>query len=354
MAEEDGADAIDTVDPVDEETSPTGDTNVSTDLEASAKPNSAEPDNAEDEPDNYKIDPVLLAQMIGELGNPTILDEKCHQILLPLAQVLMVLFRDRNDLTIEASAGNVVQGTRTELLQAIEGEYTYCETEIKTWSDQIAIYCNNDLLISIVECLMGGDDPENIQVVSKPLSDLEFDLAKVVFEIVNEALKATITRNPTIEQTVNKPKAKIPNVEDEAYNEYHAVAFSLDLVFGKLKTTITIITPQSKIIKTDINTNAGRRRKTDEQSEWAEKMSKQVYASDIKLQANIGLERLRLNDVGRLQVGDVLRFADEGEPTVVLQANGRDLYNCSLGKAGNRYMIRVEEPFGDEDWMSNF
>lgn len=329
---------VDAVD--DENSSPEG-------VDASTKTTDAE------DPDNYQIDPGLLAQMIGELGNPTILNEKCHQILLPLAQVLMVLFKDKNDLDLEASAGDVVLGTRTELLQSIAGEFSYCEAEVSTWSDDIAIYCNNDLLISVVECLMGGDDPENIEIISRPLSNLEFDLSKVVFEIVNEALKATITRNPTIEHKVKTPTAAIPNVEDEAYKEYHAVAFSLNLIFGKLATTITIITPQSKIIKTDINTNAARRRKSDEQTEWTEKMSKQVYASDIELQANIGLERLRLNDVGRLQVGDILRFADEGEPTVVLQANGRDLFNCSLGKAGNRYMVRVEEPFGDEDWMSN-
>ncbi|MEW7007080.1 FliM/FliN family flagellar motor switch protein [Lentilitoribacter sp. EG35] len=346
MADEDVADEV--KDAVDGETSSSVDPDASTNSEPSTDANSTE------RSDNYELDPELLAQMIGELGNPTILKEKCHQILLPLAQVLMVLFKDKNNLTLEASAGNVVQGTRTELLQAIEGEYTYCEAEVKTWSNDIAIYCNNDLLISVVECLMGGDDPENIEIISRPLSNLEFDLSKVVFEIVNEALKATITRNPTIEHKVETPVATIPDIEDETYKEYHAVAFSLNVIFGKLTTTITIITPQSKIIKTDINTNAGRRRKSDEQSEWTEKISKQVYASDIKLQANIGLERLRLNDIGRLQVGDVLRFADEGEPTVVLQANGKDLYNCSLGKAGNRYMVRVEEPFGDEDWMSNF
>lgn len=335
------------VDTVDEKNSSPDRANVSSDLEASAKADDVA------DLDHYEIDSGLLAQMIGELGNPTILNEKCHQILLPLAQVLMVLFKDKNDLTLEASAGDIVQGTRTELLQAIKGEYCYCEAEVKTWSDDIAIYCNNDLLISVVECLMGGDDPENIEIISRPLSNLELDLSKVVFEIVNEALKATITRNPTIEHKVEKPVAKVPDVNDEAYIEYHAVAFSLNLTFGKLATTITIITPQSKIIKTDINTNAARRRKSDEQTEWTEKMSKQVYASDIELQANISLESLRLNDVGRLQVGDVLRFAEEGEPTVVLQANGRDLYNCSLGKAGNRYMVRVEEPFGDGDWMSN-
>lgn len=330
----------DVVDAVDEET-------ISSGLDTPNKSDQLE------DPDNYEIDPELLAQMIGELGNPTILKEKCHKILLPLAQVLMVLFKDKNNLNIEASAGDIVQGTRTELLQAIEGEYAYCKAEVKTWSDDIAIYCSNDLLISVVECLMGGDDPENIEIISRPLSNLEFDLAKVVFEIVNEALKATITRNPTIEHKVETPVATIPDVEDEAYKEYHAVSFSLNVVFGKLATTITIITPQSQIIKTDINTNAARRRKSEEQTEWTEKMSKQVYASNIEIQANIGLERLRLNDIGRLQVGDVLRFADEGEPTVTLQANGRDLFNCSLGKAGNKYMVRVEEPFGDEDWMSN-
>ena len=91
----------------------------------------------------------------------------------------------------------------------------------------------------------------------------------------------------------------------------------------------------------------------EKKTEWAEKLSKKVYSSDIMLQANIGLERLKLDEISRLQVGDVLRFGEEGEPTVVLQANGRELYNCALGKSGNKYMVRVECPFGDEDWKDD-
>lgn len=299
---------------------------------------------------SYQFDPRLLSLMIGDLGSTAVIEEKCHQIVLSLAQVFMVLFRDKNSLTIEASAGNVVQGTRTEILNSIEGDFCYCKSDIETWSDDIALYCNNDLIISIVECMLGGDDPKNVTIVSRPLSDLELDMSAVFFETLNEALKATITRNPTLEQSVKSPSCTIPDIKDETYKEYHAVAFSLNLKFGNLETSATIVVPQTKILKTDIEAVANRRRKAEKKTEWAERLSKKVYSSDVLLQANISLEPLKLDEVSRLQVGDVLRFGEEGDPTVVLQANGRELYNCALGKSGNKYMIRVEQPYGDEDW----
>ena len=300
------------------------------------------------------FDPALLALMVGELGNPSIIVEKCHQIQLSFAQAFMLLFKEKNGLKIEASAGQISQGTRTELLEKITGEYCYCQSKIETWSDDIAIYCNNDLIIAIVECLLGGDDPENLDVISRPLSSLELDLSCVFFEIVNEALKAAITRNSTLEQSVAKPFSSTPDIKDETYKEFHATTFSLKLFFGKLETSVTVMVPQSKIIKTDIDMIASRRRKTAKKTEWAQNMSKQVYSSDILLQANIPLEKLKLEEVGRLQVGDVLRFGDEGDPTVILEANGRQLFNCALGKSGKKYMIKVENPCGDEDWKDVF
>ncbi|MEP2979875.1 MAG: FliM/FliN family flagellar motor switch protein [Lentilitoribacter sp.] len=325
----------------------TVDDNVSADAETSDA--AIETDTSSD-PDSIHFDPNLLSLMVGDLGSPALIEEKCHQVALSLAQVFMVLFKDKNSLPIEATAGNVSQGTRSELLKAIEGDFCYSESKIETWSDDIALYCNNNLIIAIVECMLGGDDPDNIEPMSRTLSTLEIELSAVFFETLNEALKATITRNPTLEQSVDKPTQKLPDTQGETYQEYHAASFSLDLKFGQLETSATVIVPQSKIIKTDIEAVANRRRKAEKKTEWAEKLSKQVYNSDIMLQANIGLERLKLDEVSRLQVGDVLRFGEEGEPTVVLQANGRELYNCALGKSGNKYMIRVESPFGDEDW----
>lgn len=329
-------------------------------LDASAEGGTSEETQSEDNQsedalvEDIEFDPKLLSLMTGELGSPPIIEEKCHQIALSLAQVFMVLFKDKNSLPIEASAGDITQGTRSEILKNIEGDFCYSEAKIETWSDEIAIYCNNDLIISIVECMLGGDDPDNIEPVSRALSMLELDLSAVFFETLNEALKATITRNPTLEQSVEKPTLTLPDIEGETYKEYHAASFSLELKFGQLETKATVIVPQSKIIKTDIEAVANRRRKAEKKTDWAEKLSKQVYNSDIMLQANIGLERLKLDEISRLQVGDVLRFGEEGDPTVVLQANGRELFNCALGKSGNKYMVRVESPFGDEDWKDGF
>lgn len=305
---------------------------------------------SDDAPIIRELDPNLLSMMTGELANPGTMREKCHQIQLSLAQVFMVLFKDKNEIGIEACSGELSIGSRTELLKALNGEFTYCEASIETWSDDVALYCNNDLLIGVVECLLGGDEPDKIEPQSRTLSDLELSMSKVLFEIFCEALKATITRNPKLEHTVSTPQSHIPNLEDETYKDYHAVDFSISVTFGKMETQLHIVVPQANIIKTDTKAVAQRRRKNREKTEWTEKLSKQVYNSDIVLEANIGLEPMRLNEVGRLQVGDVLRFGEEGEPTVVLKANGHKMYNCALGKAGNKYMVKVTTPVGNSDW----
>lgn len=338
-----------------EETETTAETQAETSSDAESGDAASDEGTESAEQGEYlpTLDPTLLSMMTGELATPDLIREKCQQIQLALAQVLMVLFKDKNDIDIEACSGTLTHGLRSDLLSAVEGEFTYCEASIEKWSDDIAIYCTNDLIIAMVECLLGGDDPNNIEPMSRELSDLELSLAGFIFEIVNEGLKATITRNPKLEDRVEKPSGKTPDLDDETYQEYHAVNFSIQVTFGKIESHIHVIVPQSNIIKVDTKTVASRRRKDQGTTEWTEKLSKQVYNSDILLEANIGLQTMRLNEIGRLQVGDVLRFGEEGEPTVILKANGHQLYNCALGKAGNKYMVKVTEPVGDGDWKKS-
>ena len=48
-------------------------------------------------------------------------------------------------------------------------------------------------------------------------------------------------------------------------------------------------------------------------------------------------------------------FAHNGDIEVTLSANGQPLYTCALGRAGTRYMVKVEGQAGpDENWKTDF
>jgi flagellar motor switch protein FliM len=89
---------------------------------------------------------------------------------------------------------------------------------------------------------------------------------------------------------------------------------------------------------------AGRSRK-----EWQEQIAEQVRRSQVTLEARVRLESLTLATVSRLIAGDVIAFRDKGDVMVDVSANGKDLYRCEFGRAGDRYTVRVKDNVSSED-----
>jgi flagellar motor switch protein FliM len=57
----------------------------------------------------------------------------------------------------------------------------------------------------MVECLLGGSDPEELDVAARPLSGIELDMSLVVFEQLNDTLRDVASKDPTAKASAGKP-----------------------------------------------------------------------------------------------------------------------------------------------------
>ncbi|WP_422372647.1 FliM/FliN family flagellar motor switch protein [Hoeflea sp.] len=319
------------------------------------------------------FDPDLLDRMIGAMGDAQVIETRCQALIQALCGPLEEAFQEAANIEISARPGDIHQGRRRDLLKALGHDAVYCESEIPGWSQEIASLCGTKLIIALVECLLGGSDPEDLDIVARPLSAIELDMSLLVFEQLNETLQTIVAKSVPSQapvgnvgkgnagkvaadkSVVNKPLLDIPEEEDDTLPDFHAAALTINLEFGNSSTPLTLIVPQSVLLKTKRIVGTAVKKPGDASNDWTERLSERVSRSQINLQAAVALAPLPLGDISRLQPGDLIGFADNGDIEVTLSANGKALYTCALGKSGSQYMVKVEGPAGpDENWRSDF
>lgn len=305
------------------------------------------------EPDDF--DPELLDLMIGAKGDAEIIDLRCQSLMGALCPALEAAFDTGAGVRLVTRPGSTHQGRRRHILGESGQDAVYCEAEIAGWSQEIAALCDTKLIIALVECLLGGSDPDELDVVTRPLSGIELDMSMVVFEQLIASVRGLVFQGGNSKFKLSKPQSTVPAEEDDPTPDFHAAAITIDLEFGALTAPLTLLLPQSLLLKTKFLTANGAARPNGKKGEWAERLSEQVSRSQIELQAAVAMQPLQLSEISRLQPGDLIGFADSNNIEVTLSANGKQLYTCALGKSGSLYMVKIEKPVGpDEDWRSDF
>ena len=118
--------------------------------------------------------------------------------------------------------------------------------------------------------------------------------------------------------------------------------------FGAVTSEFVVIVPQKTLLKTTVKApQAVTGAKSG--SDWADILKEQVQRSDVRIEARIHLTPLKLGTIAKLQPGDIIPFLDAGDVHVQVAANGRDLYSCEFGRAGDQYTVRVKETAGSEE-----
>ncbi|MCZ4290502.1 FliM/FliN family flagellar motor switch protein [Hoeflea alexandrii] len=305
--------------------------------------------------DHNGFDPDLLDRMIGVKGNTADIEARSQTLLNALCPMLATAFHSATGVVIDARPGEIHLGRRRELLSELSGDTVYCETTIANWSNEISSLCGTKLIIGMVECLLGGSDPDQLDIAARPLSGIELDMSLVVFEQLNDSLRGLVSAKPDARARAKNPQPEHPEEDDDAIPNFHAVALTLDIEFGSVAAPLTLILPQSVLLKTKTNTAKLDKKSDPNKDEWTERLSDRVSKSQISLQAAVALQPLALGEISRLQPGDLIAFAHNGDIEVTLSANERPLYTCALGRAGSRYMVKVEGQAGpDENWKTDF
>ncbi len=291
-----------------------------------------------------RIDRALLSRMTGQSGDRTTLEAICTELAISTAQSLETTASNALGLSLDVSFDDFDEGTFGEMLAAPEPDALMCRTAIGGWCETIILTGDNVFFIALMESMLGGPLPGESIILSRSLSDIELDVASDIFTHLANALKTAIAK-PATEGICVDPATETHYTPDEIEEHLPHVLMKLVLTAGTLRAPFFIIMPQRPLLKTVVAQVTEQAAAPVDKPAWSEQLSTQVSQSHVALEAKIDLRQLNLDEVARLRIGDVIPFADEGPVRALLSASEQSLFWCEFGRSGNRYTVRVEEPY---------
>ena len=293
------------------------------------------------------FDKTLLARMTGLLADREPVEKFAIELGQVFGEFLPDLLQAETGFPVEIAYAGFDTGLKQELLAQLGNTVAICDGTLRNWCD-FAIACDSPIVMGMVEMLLGAAPETITPPTARKLSAIELDVAAMLFDKIGHVLKSAVSATGGFEPTLERPTNAGDRTQPEEAAEIHAAAVKIALTAGPIRAVFTIVIPHQALLKTKIVFPKGIGQARKAKSGWSDQLEQQVHRSAVQLEARIRLEDLTLNDVSRLQPGDVIAFMDTKEVRVDVNANGRDLYVCEFGRSGERYTVRIMDTYGSE------
>ena len=112
--------------------------------------------------------------------------------------------------------------------------------------------------------------------------------------------------------------------------------------------TLAIVLPRSALdpFRAELSRQPGAASAVQD-DRWTENLYDHVVRTEVKVNVKIEARGFTLDDIARLEVGDVLRLPIAPTSPIRIESEGRTLFWCTLGQKDGHYTVRLED-FSDE------
>lgn len=300
------------------------------------------------------MDHALLAKLTGGLGDKRTIEKISTDFGRLYADFLPDVFNSETDISIEVAYTGCTSGLMNDLIADLGDTFSLSDGSLRNWSPNFLLACGNSFIIALMERMLGAL-PETIeQPFERPLSDIELDLAQMVFGKMGEVLRSGVNAAGGFETLLERPhNAEDRPQADPAQPAEFGVMIRMSIELGKVTSELALVIPQRAFLKTKVVVPQSKGQFSKSKEEWQERISEQVKRSQVTLEARVRLQTLTLGTISRLAAGDVIAFQDKQDVSVQVSANGKDMYACELGRSGERYTVRVKDNISTEDEILN-
>ncbi len=296
------------------------------------------------------MDLALLAKLTGGLGDKRTVERISGDFAQLYSEFLPDVFHSETGIRIECSYAGCTSGLMEDLVADLGDNFVLTDGALRNWSPNFVLACGSSFIIALMELMLGAAPGNISQPEDRPLSDIELDLAVMVFDRIASVLRSGVNAPGGFEANLERPynAEDRPKADDLTRPEF-GVAIRMTLGFGSIKSNFALVIPQRAFLKTKVEAPKAKNQPAKTQQEWTDRVQDQVKRSQVTLDARIRLQNLTLGTISRLAAGDVIAFQDRGDVKVQVSANGRDMYSCEFGRAGEQYMVRVKDNISTDD-----
>jgi flagellar motor switch protein FliM len=296
------------------------------------------------------MDHALLAKLTGGLGDRATIEKIGTDFGMLYGEFLPDVFHTETGINVTVSYAGCSSGPMNDLVAGLGDTFALANGSLRNWCPDFVLACGNSFVIALMEMMLGAEPGSIQQPIERPLSDIELDLATMVFERFANVLRSGVNAPGGFEAMLERPhNAEDRTRPDATVAPEFGAAIRLSIELGNVKSELALVIPQRTLLKTRIVVPKSKAHLSASKQEWADRMNEQVRRSQVTLEARIRLQPLKLGAIARLAAGDVIAFQDKGDVQVQVSANGKDMYSCEFGRSGERYTVRVKDNISTDD-----
>ncbi|WP_137132601.1 FliM/FliN family flagellar motor switch protein [Rhizobium sp. FY34] len=296
------------------------------------------------------MDLALLAKLTGGLGDQKTVEKICSDFGVLYTEFLPDVFQSETGIDITVSYLGCQSGLMQDLIASLGDTVSLVDGSLRNWCPNFVLACGSSFIIGLMERMLGADPTMVGQPAERPLSDIELDLANMVFERIANVLRSGVNTAGGFEALLERPHNAVnrPQPDPEAPREFGAT-IRMAIEIGKVTSQIALVIPQKALLKTKVVILRSKGQLPKHKQQWADNIAEQVRRSRITLEARIRMQSLTLKTISKLAAGDVIPFEDKEDVHVKVSANGKDMYTCEFGRSGENYTVRVKDNISTED-----
>lgn len=221
-----------------------------------------------------------------------------------------------------------------------------CVTNVlkaENWDAAILAGMPRSSVFIVVELLFGGGRTDQGSAVDRDCTKVELAAAELVFRHLAAVLQSSFApiADPGVEPGVCSGEIMLDSLGERTEPvvlvqlSCQVAELKFDVFVGFAQQTITAVGDVFKSVPDDPAETIDPR--------WSEHFDRQSRRADVNLSAIMDGGDMTLDDLSRLQVGQVLELKATANSLIKVDCSGQALLWCRLGQSDGSFVLRVEQ-----------
>jgi flagellar motor switch protein FliM len=294
--------------------------------------------------------PDVLAESILRAAGMSVNDLKSlGHVFKDAANTFSARMKELTPVAVETEVSGMESVERAQVETLLAREGVIAPVHVDPWGSVIHMVADRAFVFSGLEALFGAGANFDTFETPRALTSVERKVARELFIHMGAALDHVFAGAEQRIFRVGEPVQTYGfDLDEFDQSRLFACAFTIRAA-GKTG-TVRLLMPRTchRPMQEAI---AGLLRKPSAHSDpaWARKMRIEVSRAKIAIEAYIQQGTMTLNEIARLQPGQVLKLPKDAIEQVRLRSGGQALFKCTLGKTGANFTVRIGDPVNQEE-----
>ena len=213
---------------------------------------------------------------------------------------------------------------------------------VSEWDSQILIAIEKRLLIASVDAIFGSDGSEPQVESAQPLTTLELQIAREIFELCASCFRTAFAPLSEISVGFERIETEIEFTIMGPQNIPSVFAQLLLQIFDS-GGRMFILVPRAPLMPLRKKLERGTLREAQvDDPRWTKQLQSRVSTTQISVRALAEGPTMTLADIAGLEIGQILPFDSISSSDIILASGETPMFKCRLGQLDGRLSVKIE------------